>query len=153
MMACMNEAIHIRHITVERSGTLYLEVAVALDALYVTPQMASYMLAQLPNLARHVCVNDSGPSFGDDIEGTWTAHLLEHVIIELMAQTEVAAGSLRAGEGLAGHTSWLEPLEDTRAQGVALMQVAVRFHDDFIALQACKDAVVLVTQAIAASRP
>lgn len=143
----VSEALRIKHIRVDAGGTLYLEVEVALEVLYVTPQIAQDMLQRFPNLAQHVCVNDNGPTFGADIEGTWSPHLLEHLIIELQATEEARRGFTHPGEGLTGHTSWLAPLEDTRGEGVALMQVVVRFHDDLLALAACKQATSLLNAA------
>ncbi len=49
----------------------------------VPADAARRMLELLPNLAHHVCVNDNGDTFGDEIAGTEAAHLLEHTIIEL----------------------------------------------------------------------
>lgn len=124
----------IRHITVRR-GALDLEVAVSLDTLRVDERVAARMLDELPNLARHVCVSDSGEFFGDEIVGTELAHLLEHVIIELQ------------GHG-AGHTSWEAELAETRGRGHALMRVTVTYRDDFEALRAVEAARTLVERVV-----
>ena len=41
----------------------------------------------IPEIADHVCVNENGKSFQDCMGHTETAHLLEHVTIELLART------------------------------------------------------------------
>ena len=138
------KALQVEHITVTKDGALDMEVACSLAALHVTPEVAAAMLEALPNLAEHVCVNEKGETFGADIVGTELAHLLEHTVIELMAQAEQKAGRSNPGAGLIGHTSWADELVNTRSRGIALMRVKVRFNDDFIALQALKDALQLI---------
>ena len=41
----------------------------------------------LPQITEHACLGDSGETFRDVMGSTEVAHLLEHVTIELMAQT------------------------------------------------------------------
>lgn len=137
-------ALDIRHITV-RKGALDLEVAAALGTLYVSASVAQRILQQLPNLAKHVCVNGRGETFGDELVGTELPHLLEHVIIELQGQANPEHGST-----FTGHTSWLEELERTRAEGIALMRVTVTFIDDLEALRACEQARAIIEHAVAA---
>lgn len=121
----------IEHITVEASG-ITAETRVEPAGARVEEEQAQRALAALPNLARHVCVNEHGETFGDEIAGTEPAHLLEHVAIELMAQ---AHGS---GEGLMGHTSY------TDERG--LMVTKLTFRDDLQALACIKRACALVNQ-------
>ena len=127
----------IRHIRVRR-GALDLELAVALDVLHVSEEQADCVLSLLPNLSRHVCVNEHGDWFGDEIVGTELPHLLEHIIIELEGQ---ACGN--AGKP-AGHSSWLEELGQTAPEGYALMRTTVTFSNDFVALQALKEALAII---------
>ena len=130
------ERIRVRH------GKLDLHVTVDIDALYVNQEQAQRMLAILPNLRNHVCVNGAGETFGDELLGTEQTHLLEHVVIELQGK------ALASNARLMGHTSWLAELAETRHRGYALMRVSVAFTNDFVALQAAKDALDIVEWSI-----
>lgn len=55
------------------------------------------VLALMPELADHVCLGDSAPSFGEVVGSTELAHLLEHVTVELLARTD-AAGDVTCGQ-------------------------------------------------------
>ena len=55
------------------------------------------VLNLMPELADHVCLGDSAPRFGDVIEDTELAHLLEHVTVELLARTDIA-GDILSGQ-------------------------------------------------------
>ncbi|MGN0072782.1 MAG: hypothetical protein ACI36W_03170 [Coriobacteriales bacterium] len=119
----------IEHIAVERTGISFELRCVPANAR-VTPRQAQQALELLPNLGRHVCVNDKGDCFADDIVGTEPAHLFEHVAIELMARER---GS---GEGLMGHSSFTgEP---------GLMAVRLSYMDDLEALACAQRALELV---------
>lgn len=107
-----------------------LEVRVFPSDARVSASQAREALALLPNLARHVCINERGETFGDDIVGTQPAHLLEHVAIELMAQRH------QSGAGLMGHTSY--------ADERGLMLVKLTYRDDLVALECVKEAVELI---------
>ena len=107
-----------------------LEVRVFPSDARVSASQARGVLAVLPNLSRHVSVNEHGESFDDDIVGTQPAHLLEHVAIELMAQAH------QSGAGLMGHTSY--------ADERGLMLVKLTYKDDVVALRCVKEAVELI---------
>ena len=139
--------VQIKHIAVSKNA-IDMEVACALPYLHVSADAAKRLLEQLPNLAAHVCINEKGDTFGDEIVGTETPHLLEHLIIELMGMSENALGAKAPGRGLIGHTSWADELANTRGEGVALMRVKVRYHNDLVALQACKEACVFIEWAM-----
>lgn len=47
----------------------------------------TYVYNLLPQITEHACLGDSGETFRDVMGSTEVAHLLEHVTIELMAQT------------------------------------------------------------------
>lgn len=121
-----------------RRGAIDFRVSIALDALYVSENQAVRILELHPNLRNHVCVNGKGGTFGDEIVGTELAHLFEHLIIELQAQ----AGCSNA----TGHTSWLDELAETAPRGYALMRTTVTFENDFVALQAAKDACAIIEE-------
>ncbi len=44
----------------------------------------------LPHIIEHVCLGDSGETFKDVMGDTEIAHLLEHVTVEILAQTNIA---------------------------------------------------------------
>ena len=127
-----------RHLAIERvrvrRGKIDLHVKVDINVLHVSQDQAQRVLCLLPNLQNHVCVNGAGETFGDELLGTEQAHLLEHVIIELQGK------ALLSESRVMGHTSWLVELSETRPQGYALMRTSVAFANDFVALQAAKDA-------------
>lgn len=139
-------ALRVRRIRV-REGKLDLELAISLDFLHVDERTARRVLSVLPNLARHICINERGETFGDEIVGTELAHLLEHVVVELQGQ---AHGAKALGV-FQGHTSWADELARTRSQGVALMRTTVTFSNDLVALQAVKDACAIVDWAVSPS--
>lgn len=56
------------------------------------------ILALMPALETHVCVSPAGDSFKDALPCTDVAHVLEHVVVELLAQSgrvEIASGKTR----------------------------------------------------------
>lgn len=61
------------------------------------PEGTDRVLDLLPGLVDHVCLGDSAPSFGEVVEDTELAHLLEHVAVELLARTDVA-GDVTSGQ-------------------------------------------------------
>lgn len=61
------------------------------------PEGTDRILDLLPGLVDHVCLGDSAPSFGEVVEDTELAHLLEHVTVELLARTDVA-GDVASGQ-------------------------------------------------------
>ena len=64
------------------------------------PEGTARVLGLMPGLADHVCLGDSSSSFGEVVEDTELAHLLEHVTVELLAQTD-AAGDISTGQTVA----------------------------------------------------
>ena len=54
----------------------------------------------LPGLMEHVCLGDASSRFVDVVENTELAHLLEHVSVELLAQTDIA-GDITSGQTVA----------------------------------------------------
>lgn len=54
------------------------------------------VLDLMPALRDHVCLGDEAPTFGEVAEDTELAHLLEHVTVELLAQTDIA-GDISSG--------------------------------------------------------
>ncbi|MBP3893806.1 MAG: hypothetical protein J6D34_07195 [Atopobiaceae bacterium] len=63
----------------------------------------------LPHIVEHVCLGDAGETFRDAMGDTEVAHLLEHVTVELLAQTDLA-GDMPAGR------TWVDEVEDRTYQ-------------------------------------
>ena len=90
--------------------------------------IAERALELLPGLERHVCHNDDGRTFAEELADTEVPHLFEHVVMELMAK----AGSPRS---LKGETSW-----DFKRDGHGIFRVAFEYDDDLVCLGAIKAA-------------
>lgn len=63
----------------------------------------------LPHIVDHVCLGDAGETFRDAMGNTELAHLLEHVTVELLAQTDLA-GDMPAGR------TWVDEVDDRTYQ-------------------------------------
>ena len=63
----------------------------------------------LPHIVEHACIGDAGETFRDAMGDTEIAHLLEHVTVELLAQTDLA-GDMPAGR------TWVDEVEDRTYQ-------------------------------------
>ena len=61
------------------------------------PEGTERVLTLMPGLAEHACLGDASASFGEVAQDTEFAHLLEHVTVELLAQTDVA-GDISCGQ-------------------------------------------------------
>ena len=61
------------------------------------PEATELVLELLPDLRDHVCLGDVAPTFGEVAPDTELAHLLEHVTVELLAQTDIA-GDVSCGQ-------------------------------------------------------
>ena len=61
------------------------------------PEATDLVLDLMPALSDHVCLGDSAPAFGEVAQDTELAHLLEHVTVELLAQTDIA-GDVTCGQ-------------------------------------------------------
>ena len=79
---------------------LVAEVELSPDAPLMTsddPEATDRVLDLLPDLGIHVCLGDAAPTFGEVAKDTELAHLLEHVTVELLAQTDIA-GDVSCGQ-------------------------------------------------------
>lgn len=61
------------------------------------PEGTELVLGIMPGLADHMCLGDASSNFGEVVADTELAHLLEHVTVELLAQTD-AAGDVTGGQ-------------------------------------------------------
>lgn len=96
------------------------------------PGLADVALALLPGLVRHRCDCGSAHGIARELADTETPHLLEHVVLELMA----LSGSPRE---LRGETTW-----DFAADGRGMFRVRVDFDDGRVALGALERGLKLV---------
>lgn len=67
----------------------------------------------LPHIVEHACLGDAGETFRDAMPDTEIAHLLEHVTVELLAQTDLA-GDMPAGR------TWIADDDDSRTYTIEL---------------------------------
>lgn len=63
----------------------------------------------MPHIVEHACLGDAGETFRDAMGNTEVAHLLEHVTVELLAQTDLA-GDMPAGR------TWVSEVDDRTYQ-------------------------------------
>ena len=94
----MAQVVEIKKVTV---GPRYLDAVVEVgeSAPLMTSDDAegtARIMDLIPELADHVCLGDAAPKFGDVVDDTEVAHLLEHVTVELLARTD-AAGDITSG--------------------------------------------------------
>ena len=59
----------------------------------------------LPHIVEHACIGDAGTTFREAMGATEVAHLLEHVTVELLAQSDLA-GDMPAGR------TWVDEVDD-----------------------------------------
>ena len=102
-----------------------------------TPEMAEALVAAIPTLPAHACVNESGRTFGAVLASTSLPHVLEHLIIDAQARA-----SAPATPTFVGTTTWLD-----RDAGVA--RVEVSYADDLVALAAVKQALATLNGVLA----
>lgn len=118
-----------------RDREIHARVRVTDPALMRTsarPDLGERALGLLPGLARHTCDNDEDAAFTLELRDTESAHLLEHVTVELAA----LAGSPRS---LRAATSW-----DFSADGRGVFRLRFAYDDDLVVLGALREAVTVV---------
>lgn len=96
------------------------------------PGLAERALELLPGMRRHRCENGTARGMARELADTETAHLLEHVALELMA----LSGSPRDTKA---ETSW-----DFAKDGRGVFRVTLGFDDDLVALGALRAGVGVV---------
>ena len=105
------------------------------------PTLVSALLQTHPHLPAHACKNECGTTFGAVMNQTPLIHVLEHVAIDCMVQSE-SPESASSNALFVGNSRWLDP-----AQGLG--RVELSFRDDIAALRALKTAVEQVNRALA----
>ena len=94
----MAQLIDIRRVEVGPK-TLTARVRVSLSApLYTSEDLegTTRVYRLLPHIIEHVCLGDGGETFKDVMGDTELAHLLEHVTVEILAQSDIA-GDITCG--------------------------------------------------------
>lgn len=124
----MAQLFDIQKVTV---GPRNLEAVVALapSAPVMTSddiEATAHVFDLLPGLMDHICLGDSSERFTEVAGNTELAHLLEHVTVELLAQTDVA------GDISSGRTTQL---------GDRLYQITLACSDDVLVAGALSSAV------------
>ena len=120
-----------------RSDRVEANVRVAPGAHMTTPALVRRAVAAFPDLPRHACVNDAGPTFAAVMEATPLPHLLEHLVISLQVRDACTPEDV----ALVGTTEWLD-------EAAGLARVEVSFTDDLVALRAFRDAAAFLNGAV-----
>lgn len=93
------QLIDISKVTISQRA-LVAQVRLADDAPLFTsddPEGTGRIAGLIPQMLDHACYGDDGEAFGEVLDDTELAHLLEHVTVELLARTE-RAGAVCAGQ-------------------------------------------------------
>ena len=101
-----------------------------------SPALSKHLATRFPNLPHHSCVNPKGTTFASVMDSTPLPHLLEHLVIDLQAQT-----STNATTTFVGTSEWTD-----EAAGKA--RVEVSFADDLSVLRAFRDATHILDAAL-----
>ena len=107
-----------------------------------TPDLAQRLVARVPTLPQHDCVNEKGPTFGDVMAHTSIPHVLEHLVIDL--QTRQAAHSTdprMQARVFRGTTEWIN-ISEGRAK------IELDYADDLVVLKALTDSVDILNDVL-----
>lgn len=137
-----------------RRGHLVCRVAFGRAPRVTSPQLMSHVLAVVPTLAQHACVNERGTTFAAVMDCTPLPHLLEHLVVDLQVRAESGrwrtlpgaapsvsphvAGATR-DHPIVGTSEWLDEVA-----GIA--RIDVSFADDLVALRAMRDSVAFLNK-------
>lgn len=107
----MAELIDIRRVQIGPE-TMIAHVSLADDCPLMTSEDiegTARVYQVMPHIADHACVGDKGTTFREAMGDTEIAHLLEHVTVELLAQTDLA-GDMPAGR------TWVDEVDERTYQ-------------------------------------
>lgn len=137
-----------------RRGHLVCRVAFGAAPRVTSPRLMSRVLAAVPTLAQHACVNERGTAFAAVMNCTPLPHLLEHLVVDLQVRAETGqwctlpgavpgpppsvAGSTR-DHPIVGTSEWLD-----ETAGIA--RIDASFADDLVALRAMRDSVAFLNK-------
>lgn len=96
------------------------------------PGLVEAVLALLPGIRAHRCACGSSHGILAELADTEIAHLLEHLVLELMA----LSGSPRS---LDGHTAW-----DFARDGRGVYRISLGYDHDLVALAALREGASLL---------
>lgn len=137
-----------------RRGHLVYRVAFGAAPRVTSPRLMSRVLAVVPTLAQHACVNERGATFAAVMDCTPLPHLLEHLVVDLQVRAEsgqwftLPGAAAEAPPSMAGAThdhpivgtsEWLD-----EAAGIA--RIDMSFADDLVALRAMRDSVAFLNK-------
>ena len=137
-----------------RRGHLVCRVAFSAAPRVTSPQLMSRVLAVVPTLAQHACINERGTTFAAVMDCTPLPHLLEHLVVDLQvraesgqwftlpgaaAETPPSMAGVTCERPIVGTSEWLD-----EAAGVA--RIDVSFADDLVALRAMRDSVAFLNE-------
>lgn len=137
-----------------RRGHLVCRVAFGAAPRVTSSQLMSCVLAVVPTLAQHACINERGTTFAAVMDCTPLPHLLEHLVVDLQvraesgqwftlpgaaAETPPSMAGVTCERPIVGTSEWLD-----EAAGVA--RIDVSFADDLVALRAMRDSVALLNE-------
>lgn len=137
-----------------RRGHLVCRVAFSAAPRTTSPQLMSRVLAVVPTLAQHACVNERGTTFAAVMDCTPLSHLLEHLVVDLQVRAESGRWGTLPGAAaeappsmanatcerpIVGTSEWLD-----ETAGIA--RIDVSFADDLVALRAMRDSVAFLNE-------
>ncbi|NTU89554.1 MAG: hypothetical protein HGA54_06585 [Actinobacteria bacterium] len=134
-----------------KDGSLEAIVACDPQRFRVPEEVAERIRSLLPDIDGQVCISPGHECFGEELVGTETPHLLEHVTIELLVQ-ETRVGDNREAV-FTGHTSFVDEEEGGLLGDKKRMRVNVAFDNDFVALKALREACDIIEWAFAGNLP
>lgn len=137
-----------------RRGRLVCRVAFGAAPRTTSPQLMSRVLAVVPTLTQHACVNERGTTFAAVMDCTPLPHLLEHLVVDLQVRAESGqwntlpgvapeappsmAGATRE-RPIVGTSEWLD-------EPAGIARIDVSFADDLVALRAMRDSVAFLNE-------
>lgn len=98
------------------------------------PGLASHLLAMLPSLREHFCINRRGLTFEEELKETEMGHVFEHVVLAVLALRGVATR---------GQTTW-----NWQRDPIGMFQVTVGTGKKLLVKEAVLIAQAIITNAI-----
>jgi len=97
----MNKCINIKKVWFGHgTSNVILEIPEYLTNTCQIPGIKKSVLEAFPSIQHHHCHNDNGFSFEDELDNTELAHLLEHILIELISEKDINS------DNIIGWTKW-----------------------------------------------
>ena len=114
----------------------------------------SRVLAVVPTLAQHACVNERGTVFAAVMDCTPLPHLLEHLVVDLQVRAESGQWFTLPGAAAEAPPSMVGATHDRPIVGTSewldevagIARIDVSFADDLVALRAVRDSVAFLNK-------